>query len=145
MSNAVCRLSAGLITVFLLLDDPHADLLLTSTSCPILPALCQKNSSQGHFSNLESCVCPLFFFQASANRHLICFLCLLVAIATRVCSWNSALKDQLGNEIALPAHTLLVNLEDKSIGPVLFKAFPSNHGEIKRESYKVKSSYNPSL
>lgn len=76
---------------------------------------------------------------------MICFLCLLVAIATRVCSWNSALKDQLGNEVALPAHTLLVNLEDKSIGPVLFQAFPSNHGEIKRESYKVKSSYNPSL
>lgn len=58
VSNAVSHLYVRLISVFFLLDNPHVDLVLTSTSCPILLALCQKNSSEGHLSNLGPCVFP---------------------------------------------------------------------------------------
>lgn len=54
MFNAMSHLSTRVSTVFLFLVDPHIDLLLALV-------LCGKNSSQGHFSNLESWCFPLLF------------------------------------------------------------------------------------
>lgn len=136
------HLSTRVSTVFLLLVDPHIDLLLASTNCPILSVLCGKNSSQGHFSNLESWFFPLFLY-ASAHRLFICFICLSVAISTKVISYDSSVPQRITRECNsyLPTHCLTS------------KTSPYVHGFLgllsqimekqRRDVLKEKSSYSP--